>query len=155
MQNRMTVISSATGTDWAAERSSRPAPSPNWPLADTSTASTIHAGDIPHWDTNRRYHSWPKWPSQSESLSTKSEQVHIRDGEGLDVIQFIPNRQNTKTVVVTAIDENIEHIHVDATLIKSKTRPGELLEKFTGLIEEIKLKKNYSAEQSEQERSPN
>ncbi|WP_146048589.1 hypothetical protein [Roseibium marinum] len=71
------------------------------------------------------------------------------------MIQFIPNRQNTKTVVVTAIDENIEHIHVDATLIKSKTRPGELLEKFTGLIEEIKLKKNYSAEQSEQERSPN
>jgi putative transposase len=65
---------------WSGERSSRPAPPPNWPLADTSTASTIHVDDIPLWDTNRRHHSRPQWPSQSESLSTKSGQVllHIR-----------------------------------------------------------------------------
>lgn len=31
----------------------------NWPLADTSMASTIFAGDTPPWITNRRYHSRP------------------------------------------------------------------------------------------------
>ena len=69
-------------TSWSGEPASRPAKLPNWPLADTSTASTIHVGDIPRWDTNRRYHSRPKWPSQSESLSTKSGQVQF-DGTEL------------------------------------------------------------------------
>lgn len=54
---------------WKAGRRISP-----WP---TSTASTIHVGDIPLWYTNRRYHSRPKWPSQSESLSTKSGQVQL------------------------------------------------------------------------------
>ena len=31
--------------------------------ADTSMASTIHATEILLWDTNRSYHSKPKWPS--------------------------------------------------------------------------------------------
>jgi|GEM_PF-1835620 len=79
----------------------------------------------------------------------------IKDGEGLDVIRFIPDPQATKIVVMTVIDENIQHIHVDATLIKSKTRPGEVLEKITGLIEEIKLKKNRSAERADRGRFPN
>jgi hypothetical protein len=38
-------------------------------------ASTSQFDDIPLWDTNRRHHSRPQWPSQSESLSTKPGQV--------------------------------------------------------------------------------
>ena len=29
---------------------------PSWRLADTSMASTIPAGDIPLWETNRQHH---------------------------------------------------------------------------------------------------
>ena len=34
-------------------------------------------GDIPLWDINRRLYSRLQWPSHRESLSTKSEQVHM------------------------------------------------------------------------------
>ncbi|POF29620.1 sensor histidine kinase [Roseibium marinum] len=66
----------------------------------------------------------------------------IEDGDGLDLIQFIPAPERTKILVVTAVDENVQHIHVDATLIKAKTRPGEFAARVSELVEEIKQRKS-------------
>jgi PAS domain S-box-containing protein len=65
----------------------------------------------------------------------------LRDGEGLDLIRSIPDPGQTKIVVVTAWDENVQHIHVDETLIKSKTRPLEFVKRFARIIDEIKAGK--------------
>ncbi|WP_299817538.1 ATP-binding protein [uncultured Roseibium sp.] len=69
----------------------------------------------------------------------------IEDGDGLDLIRFIPAPESTKILVVTAVDENVQHIHVDATLIKAKTRPGEFAAKVSKLVEEIKQIKTRAA----------
>lgn len=44
---------------WSGERAFKLEQPQNWPLADTSMASTIPVGDTPHWDIKRRYHSRP------------------------------------------------------------------------------------------------
>ncbi len=72
----------------------------------------------------------------------------IRDGEGLDLIRSIPDPDQTKIVVVTATDENVQHLHVDETLIKSKTRPSEFASRFAKIVDEIK-----AARQADQTRS--
>jgi PAS domain S-box-containing protein len=65
----------------------------------------------------------------------------IKDGEGLDLIKDIRNLENTKIVVVTAKDENVHHINVDDILIKTRTRPGEFVNRFAAIVDEIKEKK--------------
>ncbi|WP_165814827.1 ATP-binding protein [Labrenzia sp. 011] len=69
----------------------------------------------------------------------------LEDGEGLDVIPFIPAPESTKILVVTAIDENVQHIHVDATLVKAKTRPGEFAARVTELVDQIKRNKDLKS----------
>ncbi len=65
----------------------------------------------------------------------------VKDGEGLDLINHIPHPERTKIVVVTAKDENVHHINVDEILVKSRTRPGEFVNRFAAIVDEIKAKK--------------
>lgn len=65
----------------------------------------------------------------------------VQDGEGLDLINSLDDPENTKIVVVTAIDENVQHIHVDTTFVKSRTRPGEFVERFAEIVRDVKLRK--------------
>ncbi|WP_269585281.1 ATP-binding protein [Roseibium sp. Sym1] len=65
----------------------------------------------------------------------------IADGDGLDLINSIPDPEATKIIVITAVDENVNHIHVDETLIKSKTPPGVFVERFSKVVEEVLARK--------------
>lgn len=65
----------------------------------------------------------------------------LKDGEGLDLIKYVPNPDKTKIVVVTARDENIHHIYVDDILVKSRNRPGDFVNRFAVIVDEIKERK--------------
>jgi len=65
----------------------------------------------------------------------------VQDGEGLDLINSIDKPETTKIIVVTAIDENVQHIHVDATFVKSRTRPGEFVDRFAEIVRDVKSRK--------------
>lgn len=65
----------------------------------------------------------------------------LKDGEGLEILDHLQQREETKIVVLTAVDETIDHPLVDETVVKSKTRPGEVVNLFADLIDEVKLKK--------------
>ncbi|MBN9669770.1 ATP-binding protein [Roseibium aggregatum] len=69
----------------------------------------------------------------------------LKDGEGLDVIEDIPDPENTKIVVVTSVDENVQHIHVDETIVKAKTPPGRFVERFAFHVDDLKEKKMKKA----------
>jgi PAS domain S-box-containing protein len=65
----------------------------------------------------------------------------VTDGDGLDLINSISDPEETKIIVITAVDENVEHIHVDETFIKSKTPPGVFVERFSSVVDEVLARK--------------
>ncbi|TYC63571.1 PAS domain S-box protein [Rhodobacterales bacterium] len=65
----------------------------------------------------------------------------ISDGEGLSIIDHIQNPGDTEIIVVTSMDETVDHPSVDEVLVKSRTGPGEFVEKFAHIVDEVKSKK--------------
>ncbi len=55
---------------------------------------------------------------------------------GLDLIDEIPNPETTTIIVLTAIDELIEDLRVDMTLVKSKTMTTSAITSILGLMKE-------------------
>lgn len=65
----------------------------------------------------------------------------LKDGDGLEIVEHIQDPGNTKIVVVTSVDETIDNPLVDETFVKTKTRPGEFVNLFAEIIDEVKRKK--------------
>jgi len=53
---------------------------------------------------------------------------------GLDLLDYIPDPDDTIVVVITAFDEKIVLPYIDATIVKSRTLTGELTSTLTGLL---------------------
>jgi PAS domain S-box-containing protein len=62
--------------------------------------------------------------------------IAVKDGSGLDLLDDLPDPDNTAVVVLTALDEKIEHRYVDLTLVKSRNEKGEILVKIMDLLTE-------------------
>ncbi|MBN9669768.1 ATP-binding protein [Roseibium aggregatum] len=62
----------------------------------------------------------------------------ISDGDGLSLLDAIPDPDTTKIVVLTAVDDPIQDTRVNDAIVKSRSRPGELPMRLRNLLDEMK-----------------